>query len=84
MVFGLIGDSFVVATDEETARRAAELDTESLDEDAAGAVRVPVADLLQLEGDDALPFSEVFEALEATISADPGATVATARLNLRD
>ena len=84
MVFGLIGDSFVVATDEEMARRAADLDTESLDEDAGGAVRVPVADLLQLEGDDVRPFTEVFEPLEATISADPGATVATARLDLRD
>jgi hypothetical protein len=84
MVFGLIGDSFVVATDEEMARHAADLETESLDEDAAGAVRVPVAELLQLEGDDVRPFAEVFEPLEATISADPGATIATARLDLRD
>ena len=84
MVFGLIEDSFVVATDEEMARRATDLDTEPLDEDAAGAVRVPLADLLHLEGDDVRPFAEVFEPLEATISADPGATVATARLDLRD
>lgn len=39
MVFGLIGDAFVVAPDEEMARRAAGLETGSLDEDAAGAVR---------------------------------------------
>lgn len=44
----------------------------------------PSADLLQLEGDDAQPFTKVFGAPEATISADPGATVATARLDLRD
>ncbi len=84
MVFGLIGDAFVVATDEEMARRAAELDTESLDEDAAGAVRVPVADLLGLEGAETKAFVEVFDDLVATISADPDATVASARLELRD
>ena len=84
MVFGLIGDSFVVATDEEMARRAADVDTVSLDEDAAGAIRAPLATLLRLGGDDAKAYGEVFEDLVATISADPGATVATARLKLRD
>ena len=84
MVFGLVGDAFVVATDEEMARRGAELDTEELDEDAAGAVRVPVADLLQLEGAEGEAFAEVFDDLVATISADPDATVASARLKLRD
>ena len=84
MVFGLVGDAFVVATDEEMARRGAELDTEELDEDAAGAVRVPVADLLQLEGAEGEAFAEVFDDLVATISADPDATVASAWLKLRD
>jgi hypothetical protein len=84
MVFGLIGDAFVVATDEEMARRAAGLETGSLDEDAAGAVRVPVADLLGLEGAEAEALAEVFDDLVATISAEPEATVATARAELRD
>ncbi len=84
MVFGLIGDAFVVATDEEMARRAADLDATSLDDDAAGAVRAPLSALLGLDGDDAQAFDEVFDDLLATISADPAATVATARLKLRD
>lgn len=84
IVFGLIGDSFVVATDEEMARRAVDLDTESLDEEAAGAVRGSGADLLGFEGAEGEAFDEVFEDLVATISAEPDATVATARLELRD
>jgi hypothetical protein len=84
MVFGLIGDAFVVATDEEMARRAAELDTATLDEGAAGAVRIPGADLLGLEGAEGEAFAKAFDDLVATISADRDATVATARLELRD
>ncbi len=84
MVFGLIGESFVVATDEEMARRAADVDTSSLDEDAAGAVRAPLAALLGLRNEEAEAYAEVFEDLVATISADPGATIATARADLRD
>ena len=66
------------------ARRAADLDTEELDEDAAGAIRVSGADLLGLEGAEGEAFARVFDDLVATISADPDATVASARLELRD
>jgi hypothetical protein len=85
MVFGLIGDDFVVATDAEMARRAASLDAETLDDDAAGAVRIPVHELLLRQGGpDSEAFADVLGDLLATISADSEATVAAARLELRD
>jgi hypothetical protein len=84
-VFGPIGDDFVVATDEKMARPAASLVTETLEDDAAGAVRIPVRELLlSLCGPDAKAFADLFEDLVATISADPEATVATAPLEIRD
>jgi hypothetical protein len=67
------------------ARRAASLQTETLEDDAAGAVGIPVRELLLSQGGrDAKAFADLFENLVATISADPEATVATARLEIRD
>ena len=76
----------MVASDEEMARRAAAAETEELDEEAASAIRVPVAALLRREdaGRVEKALAEVFRDLVATISADPAATVATAKLEVRD
>ncbi|MDQ5809073.1 MAG: hypothetical protein M3320_10395, partial [Actinomycetota bacterium] len=53
LVFGMVGDTFVVASDHEAARRAAKLEGEELDEDAASAARIPVERLLLAsEGED--------------------------------
>ena len=41
VVFGMIGDTFVVGSDERMARESAELEGEALDEPAASAIRVP-------------------------------------------
>ena len=86
VVFGLIGDAFVVASDTEMARRAAELETETLDREAGRALRIPVRELLLRERDDATAtaLAEVFDDLVASISAEPKATSAEARLGIRD
>jgi hypothetical protein len=86
IVFGLIGDAFVVASDFEMARRAARLETGKIDRDAGAALRVPVRELLLREGDDdtAAVAAEVFGELLATVSADPKATSAEATLEIRD
>ena len=53
VVFGLIGETFVVASDKEMAREAAELEGERLDEPAASAIRVPIPALGLNTGDTA-------------------------------
>jgi hypothetical protein len=86
IVFGLMGDAFIVASDEEMARRAAGVKTEKLDREAGSALRVPVGNLLERlrEDEEAQAFAEVFGDLVATVSAEPRATTAEARLSLRE
>lgn len=86
IVFGLIGKDFVVASDDEMARRAADAKTEKLDEQAASAVRVPLSALLLRNDPDGVEkaLAAVFGDLVASISAKPDATVAKAKLELED
>ena len=86
LVFGLIGDAFVVASDIEMARRAAGLETEELDGEAGSALRVPLGVVLSDDEDDAdaKAVMSVFGDLAATLRAEPEATVAEARLAIKD
>ena len=86
LVFGLIGDAFVVASDRAMARRAARLETEPIDEEAGSAIRIPFGRLLAREREDAVSraFAQVLGDFTGTISADPGATVARGELALTD
>ena len=86
LVFGLIGDAFVVASDRAMARRAAAVETETLDREAGSAIRVPLDRLLAArEGDDVgVALAKVLGVLTATVSAEPQATSARAELTLRE
>jgi hypothetical protein len=86
LVFGLIGDAFVVASDRAMARRAARLETEPIDQEAGSAIRIPFGRLLAREREDAVSraFAQVLGDFTGTISADPGATVARGELALTD
>jgi hypothetical protein len=82
VVFGMIGDDFVVGSDREMARSAATVETETLDGEAASALRIPVERALGLQvgGGSADQFGALFTELEVTFAADPDATTAEARL----
>lgn len=87
VVFGLIGDTFVVGSDERMARAAAKLEGERLDEDAASAVRVPGSRFVDTGDDDspeAKALAAVLEELRATISADRSALRAKGRLDFKE
>lgn len=86
LVFGLIGDAFVVASDAEMAQRAAKVETEKLDRDAGSALRIPVAGLLArgVGSDEAKAAAKVFGDIVGTISATPEATVAEGTVELKD
>jgi hypothetical protein len=85
VVFGLIGDAFVVASDAEEAREAAKLSGEPLPEPAASAVRMP-ASVLTGGGDDptSAALDAVLEEISASASADRSALRARGRIDLRD
>jgi hypothetical protein len=81
VVFGMIGDDFVVGSDREMAREAAALETEALDTHAASAVRVPAERAAALQGsDEARILDAVFTELVVTFAATPAATTADGRL----
>jgi hypothetical protein len=87
LVFGLIGDTFVVGSDRELAREAADLEGERLAEPAASAIRVPgrlLSDDLDPESPDARAFAEVVRELRVTASADRSALRVRGRLDLND
>lgn len=86
ITFGLIGDAFVVASDTEMARRAAKLETEKLDREAGSALRAPLSDLLARNAGDqeARAAAKVLGDLVGTLAAEPAATVAEARIAIRD
>jgi hypothetical protein len=87
VVFGMIGDDFVVGSDRQAARDAATLETEPSSEPAASALRVPPGLLSRAllgsdEAGDVL--ARTFDDLEIGFSADPRATRAHARMPLAD
>ncbi|HEV3002225.1 MAG TPA: hypothetical protein VGW75_15895 [Solirubrobacteraceae bacterium] len=90
VVFGLVGDTFVVGSDAEMARAAAKLEGQPLDRPAASAIRIPAAVLLgRPAADDGGDPAEraVLDLLgEAVVSAsaDRARLTARGRLDLRD
>jgi hypothetical protein len=87
VVFGMIGDDFVVGSDRQAARDAAALETEPSSEPAASALRVPPGlPIGQMFGSDEASqvLARTFGDLEVGFSADPGATRAHARMPLSD
>jgi hypothetical protein len=87
VVFGMIGDDFVVGSDRQAARDAAALETEPAGEQAASALRVPPellsGPLLGLD-EAGVVLGRTFGDLEIGFSADPRATRAHARMPLAD
>ena len=81
VVFGMIGDDFVVGSDRQAAREAATLETEPASEPAASALRVSPRALAGELGTEAGEVLErVIDPLEIGFSADPRATRAHARM----
>jgi hypothetical protein len=85
VVFGMIGDDFVVGSDRQAARDAATLETEPTGEPAASALRVPPRTLAGVLGtvEGAEVLARVVGDIEIHFSADPRATRARARIPLR-
>jgi hypothetical protein len=87
VVFGMIGDDFVVGSDREAARDAASLETEPAPEQAASALRVPPGlPVGEMFGSDEANevLARTFGDLEIGFSADSRATRAHARMPLAD
>lgn len=87
VVFGLIGEAFVVGSDVKMARAAAKLEGERLDEEAASAVRVPGSGFVDTGDDDspeAKALAAVLKELRATASADLSALRAKGRLEFTE
>jgi hypothetical protein len=87
VVFGMIGDDFVVGSDRRAAREAATLETEPAAEQAASALRVPpglpVGEMFGSEEASEV-LARTFGDLEVFLSADPRTTRAHARVPLAD
>jgi hypothetical protein len=87
VVFGMIGDDFVVGSDRAAAREAAALETEPTSDLAASALRIPpgVASEPMLGSPEAGEvLARTFGDLEIGFSATPEATRAHARIRLAD
>jgi hypothetical protein len=89
VVFGLIGDTFVVGSDVEMARAAAKLEGERLDEPAASAIRVPAPVLFGQSTEDSADPAEkavydLFGDLLLSASADRSALRAKGRLDVKE
>jgi hypothetical protein len=87
VVFGMIGDDFVVGSDRQAARDAATLETEPAGEQAASALRVPpgLLSAALLGSEEAMEvLTRTFGDLEIGFSADPRATRAHARMPVAD
>jgi hypothetical protein len=87
VVYGLIGDAFVVASSAELAREVATMPTEPADE-AATRLRVDVAPLLDrfgdlLEGEETDVLRELVERADASASAEDGDIVGELELRWR-
>jgi hypothetical protein len=86
VVFGMIGDDFVVGSDRQAAREAAKLETETAGDDAASGLRVAPETLAGLVGS-----AEATEVLRGTLgeieisfAAEPRVTEARVRVPLAD
>ncbi|HEX8207665.1 MAG TPA: hypothetical protein VF587_16495 [Solirubrobacteraceae bacterium] len=87
VVFGMIGDTFVVGSDEEMARGAAELSGERLDEPAASAIRIPFGPFAGMgeigTSDEERAVLELLNEIRVSISADRSALKARGRLDVK-
>jgi hypothetical protein len=86
VVFGMIGDDFVVGSDHQAAREAATLETETADEQAASVLRVPpdrLASLVRSE-DAGIVLGRTFGEIEISFFAEPRATEARIRVPLAE
>lgn len=88
VVFGMVGDRFVVASDLAMARRAAAAEATELGAPAASAVRAPFHQIVrsdpQADADVTRVVGEVFDRVEVTAAADRAALTVRARLGLAD
>ena len=82
VVFGMIGDSFVVGSDRAMAREAATLETQEAPERGASAIRAPIGSLLNRGAGDRVDraLTDVFDEALVTFSATPRATTARVRV----
>ncbi|MCA1697586.1 MAG: hypothetical protein LC790_01240 [Actinobacteria bacterium] len=85
VVFGMIGDAFVVGSDRAMAREAAKLRTEEAQERGASAVRAPIGALLNAGPGDRVgrALADVFDEATVSFSSAPGATTARVRVGYR-
>jgi hypothetical protein len=85
VVFGMIGDDFVVGSDHESARAAARFETAPHGEPAASATRIPASLLLSAVADslESKLASRLVQDLVVGVAADPAALTARARLDFR-
>jgi hypothetical protein len=86
VIFGMIGDDFVVGSDRQAAREAADLETQPTAAQAASALRVPPETLAALLGSEAAAeaLGRAFDDIEIGFAAEPSVTEARARVPLAD
>ena len=86
VVFGMIGDDFVVASDRRTARRVARLTTRERGVRTSSSTRVPGPQLVggARGGDEATAVARVLRELVVDVSADRSALIAKAELTFGD
>jgi hypothetical protein len=84
VVFGMIGDDFVVGSDRQAAREAAAIETEAAGDEAASALRVAPETLAGLAGsaEAADVLRGTFGDIEISFAADPRLTEARVRVPL--
>jgi hypothetical protein len=82
VVFGMIGDDFVVGSDTQAAREAAELETEAAGDDAASALSIAPETLAGLVGSGTAAdvLREIFGQIEISFAAEPRVTEARLRV----
>lgn len=82
-VFGMIGDDFVVASDREAAREAAQLQTRPYEQQAATAMRAPAELLFAAASDDRAVqlAARLLEEISVSVAGDRSGITARAKLS---
>jgi hypothetical protein len=87
VVFGMIGDAFVVGSDGAMARRAAKMRTRGVDERAGSVIATPLRPLLDQAGRDGSPDAALLDVLgdlRLTATADRDGLTARGRISFAD